>query len=209
MNLRTARLALLTSCTVLLASSVVRAAPPGPRDPDWPCQQIKVPDLSLAAVWSGPTVDPQQSNWKDDPDVVDLVHHIAPRAEPVDQVQGSIHTFAKHAGNQKKAKLLDVLVGTFSMLGDERLSVMGGLDRVGKRQKELAEQIRSDNEMLQNMQAETASDPQVVQRLTQQVTWEVEVFQDRRKALSYACEVPGKIEQRWFALARQIQQELK
>jgi hypothetical protein len=44
--------------------------------------------------------------------------------------------------------------------------------------------------------------------MTQQVTWEVEVFQDRRQALTYACEVPGKIEQRLFTLAHQIQAEL-
>jgi hypothetical protein len=44
--------------------------------------------------------------------------------------------------------------------------------------------------------------------MTQQVTWEAEVFQDRRQALSYACDVPGKIEQRLFAIAHQIQQEL-
>ena len=43
----------------------------------------------------------------------------------------------------------------------------------------------------------------------QQVTWDAEVFRDRRQALSYACDVPGKIEQRLFALARIIQQELQ
>jgi len=26
-----------------------------PRFPDWPCNQIKVPDISIAAVWAGPT----------------------------------------------------------------------------------------------------------------------------------------------------------
>ena len=44
--------------------------------------------------------------------------------------------------------------------------------------------------------------------MTQQVTWKAEMFQDRRQAIGYACEVPGKIEQRLFALARQIQQAL-
>ena len=33
-------------------------------------------------------------------------------------------------------------------------------------------------------------------------------FQDRRQAIGYACDVPAKIEQRLFAIARQIQQEL-
>ena len=45
--------------------------------------------------------------------------------------------------------------------------------------------------------------------MTQRITWEAAVFQDRRQALSYACDVPGKIEQRLFALARTIQAALQ
>ena len=48
-----------------------------------------------------------------------------------------------------------------------------------------------------------------VNQMTQRVTWEAQVFQDRRQALSYACDVPGKIEQRLFALARTIQEALQ
>ena len=39
----------------LAASSIARAA--DPRFPDWPCNQIKVPELSVAAVWAGPPID--------------------------------------------------------------------------------------------------------------------------------------------------------
>ena len=28
-----------------------------PRFPDWPCGQIKVPEISVAAVWAGPSID--------------------------------------------------------------------------------------------------------------------------------------------------------
>jgi hypothetical protein len=35
----------------LFAAAAGNAAPPGPRDLDWPCQQIKVPRMSLAAIW--------------------------------------------------------------------------------------------------------------------------------------------------------------
>ena len=86
--------------------------------------------------------------------------------------------------------------------------MMAGLDRFGARQKELATEIRADNEKLRALKNDKTSDPKAVDRMTQQVTWEVQVFQDRRQALSYACEVPSRIEQRLFALARQIQREL-
>lgn len=192
----------------LLFPAASFAQPPGARDPDWPCQQIKVPELSMAAVWSGPPVDPNDTTWRDDAAVSGLVEQLAPRRVPMERAQALLHDFAQHAGEQKNKELLQVLGGLFSVLGQERDSVIAGLDRFGGRQKELATQIRKDNEKLREMQKDTASDPNALQQMTQQVTWQVEVFQDRRQALSYACDVPGKIEQRLFALAHQIQAEL-
>jgi hypothetical protein len=193
----------------LLAPVVAFADPPGVRDPNWPCQQIKVPELSLAAVWSGPKVDLEQTGWQDDPAIADLVQKLVPRREPIDQAQLLIHDFAQHAGKRKQAQLLQLLVGLFTDLGQERDSVISGLDRFGGRQKELAAQVREDNEKLRGLQTEAAPDTQAIEQMTQKVTWEVQVFQDRRQALTYACDVPGKIEQRLFSLARLIQQELK
>ncbi len=194
---------------LLLAPITAFADPPAARDPNWPCQQIKVPELSLAAVWSGPSVDPQQIAWKDDQAVADLVRKLAQRRQPIDQAQDLIHDFAQHTGERKQAQLLKLLIGLFTVLSEERDSVMTGLDRFGGRQKELAAEVRADNERLRALQADTASDLQALQQMTQKLTWEAEVFQDRRQALSYACDVPSKIEQRLFSLGRLIQQELE
>ena len=73
----------------LFAASVAagHAAPPGSRDPDWPCQQIKVPQLSLASVWSGPPVDRQQIDWRQDQPVVDLAHELSQRRIPIEQAK--------------------------------------------------------------------------------------------------------------------------
>jgi hypothetical protein len=200
---------MLTVGVAMSAAAAANAAPPVPRDPDWPCQQIKVPELSLAAVWSGPQVDLQQSGWKDDRQVADMAEKLSPRREPLERAGDIIHDFARQTGNQKVARLTMLLAGIHDTLDTERNSVIAGLDRFGRRQKELAEGIRSDNAKLQALQAEAGSDPNAILRMTQQVAWEVEVFQDRRQAISYACDAPTKIEQRLFALAHLIQQELE
>jgi hypothetical protein len=191
----------------LLVAAVARAAPS--RDPDWPCQQIKVPELSLAAVWGGPPVDPQQIDWQHDQAVADLVHEITQRREPLAQAQDKILAFSQQANERKQQKLLALVAGVFSVLDDERSVVIAGLDRYGLRQKELAAGIRDDNAKLRQLQADTAADAGEVAQMVQRITWEAEVFQDRRQALSYACDVPGKIEQRLFGLARTIQQALQ
>jgi hypothetical protein len=206
--IRNCRPAAALFAAVLLAPMVANAQGYGKRDPNWPCQQIKVPELSLASVWSGPPVDPHDDRWKNDAAVADLVDKLAPRRQPIEHAQTLLHDFASHLGGDRQTQLLQVLAGLFSLSTAERDSVMAGLDRFGARQKELAVQIRADNERLRTLQSDPKADPNVVQQLTNQITWQVELFQDRRQSISYACDVPAKIEQHLFALARQIQQEL-
>jgi hypothetical protein len=194
-----------TLTIALLAATAALAAPPGPRDPDWPCQQIKVPELSLGAVWSGPPVDPQRTDWRQDRQVADLARRLAQRRIPIEQAETEIRGFAEQAGVEKPQRLPALLVALFDNLNRERESVIAGLDRFGHRQKELADSLRADNDKLSAMRQDAGADPAAVQKLTQQVSWEVQVFQDRREALGYACEVPAAIEQRLFALARTIQ----
>lgn len=194
---------------VLWTVAAAVAAPSGPRDPDWPCQQIKVPQLSLASVWSGPPVDQQPADWQQNHAVSDLVHEVAQRREPLAQAQAKIHDFAQQVNGHRQQELLQLVTGLFSALDEERSAVISGLDRFGARQKQLAAQIREDNDKLRKLQADPASDAGEVNQMVQRVTWEAEVFQDRRQALSYACDVPGKIEQRLFGLAKVVQGEMQ
>ena len=84
-----------------------------------------------------------------------------------------------------------------------------GLRRFGRRQRELAAGLRTDLAHLNATQAAATPDDALVNRLTDQVGWENRVFQERRQALGYVCDVPGRIEQRLFALARAIQRQLE
>jgi len=196
-------------CAMVLGAVLLAAtAEAAPRDTDWPCRQIKVAQLSLAAVWSGPLPDRRPDDWRDDQPVVDLAHALAQRRMPLEQAQQAIHDFARQAAEQKQQRLLALLTGLFAVLDEERGSVVSGLERFGVRQKELADGIRADNETLRAMQADAAAEPGKVNEMAQRIGWEAEVFQDRRQALSYACDVPSRIEQRLFALARIIRQEL-
>jgi hypothetical protein len=194
---------------LLAACALIAAAAPGPRDPDWPCQQIKVAHLSLAAVWSGPALDGKHGDWRQDPQLSDLVQVMVQRRVSLDQVQAKMRTFAVQAGDQKAPKLLMALSAVFDLLDAERSSVIDGLDRFGARQKELAAALREDTDKLRALQADPTSDAGEVNQMVQRVTWEAQVFQDRRQALGFACEVPSKIEQRLFALARATQDAIE
>jgi len=157
----------------------------------------------------GPPLDTQQVDWRQNVQVADLVHDLAQRRMPIDQAQDKIRAVAQQASEQKQSTLLELLAGLFGVLDEERSAVIAGLERFGARQKQLAAAIRDNNEKLRAMQSDPKTDAGDLNMMVQRITWDTEVFRDRQQALSYACEVPGKIEQRLFTLARAIQQELR
>jgi len=58
-----------------------------PRFPDWPCSQIKVPEISVAAVWAGPSIDDVGNAWEEDATIRDLRARLAARRTPLDDAQ--------------------------------------------------------------------------------------------------------------------------
>ncbi len=191
---------------LLLATRVAEAAPPGPIDPDWPCQQIKVPLLSTGSMWTGPPPDAAMKTWPEDKRIADLVETLAERRVPLEQAQAQVKQFAATLGADRDAKLTALFAGLFQTLGQERSEVIDGLDRYGQRQKELAASIRTELEALRSEQDLASPDQHKLAELGQHVGWDTQVFNDRRQTLSYACQVPDTIAQRLFALARAIQE---
>ena len=97
-----------------------------PRFPDWPCAQIKVPEISVAAVWSGPSIDDVGTAWESDPALRNLVARLAARRTPLDAAEAAISEFISGdaADRQEKGKLL--FAGLFTILNQERSQVMNG-----------------------------------------------------------------------------------
>lgn len=193
---------------MLLVAGSAFAAPPGPRDPDWPCMSIRVPNLSLGALWSGPSIEAYRKTWSSDTAVADLAATLAQRRLPMDQATAEIKRFASESGAARQTKLLSLVAALFDVLNQDRSSVVAGLDRFGARQKELANEIRQQIDKLHTLQAAPDQDTKQIATLGDQLTWETRLFEERRQTTQYACAVPDLIEQRFFALARVVQQNL-
>ena len=199
---------ILFTVLALSAASSEACLAADPRYPDWPCAQAKVPEISLAAVWAGPPLDDVQNKWKDDAKVSALVTKTAARRLPLDDAEKDIKAFLAASNDKVTAGKL-LFAGLFDTLNAERSTVMNGLERVMRKQREAADKIRSDTVALQTMQSEASPDQQKVDELSNQVLWETRIFEDRRKVVKYVCEVPTTIDQRLFALGRVIQQEIE
>ena len=197
-------------CVLLAAAG---SSEPGraadPRYPDWPCAQAKVPEISLAAVWAGPPLDDVANRWKDDARVSALVPRLAARRTPIDEAQKTITDFlaSSSADKAERGKLL--FAGLFDALNAQRSSVMSGLERVTRKQRDAADKIRADTLALQALQDAPTKDQAKIDELGNQLVWETRIFEDRRRVIKFVCEVPTAIDQRLFALGRVIQQEME
>jgi hypothetical protein len=201
----------MTALCVLfaVAGPADRSFAADPRYPNWPCAQAKVPEISLAAVWDGPALDDAASKWKDNAKVGALVPRLAARRTPLDEAEKIIADFLSDSAVQKNETGKLLFAGLFDTLNAQRSAVMGGLERVTRKQREAADKIRSDRSALHALQDASPTDQAKIEELGNQLVWETRIFEDRQRVIKFVCEVPTAIEQRLFALGRVIQQELE
>src|SRR6516164_5671425 len=118
-----------------------------PRYPDWPCVQPKVPELSAAAMWNGPSITDVGNKWQDDPKIKDLVELIAARRTSLEAAQKAIGEFLVGTPAEK-----EVFAGLFDTLGGQRRELMDGIERVSRKEVDLAAKIKSDVARLRELQ---------------------------------------------------------
>jgi hypothetical protein len=180
-----------------------------PRYPDWPCTQAKVPDISLAAVWAGPPLDDVADKWRNDAKASALVAKLAARRIPLEEAQKAITEFLAASAAEKAAMGKLLFAGLFDTLNAQRSSVMNGLERVTRKQRDAADKIRAATIELQALQGASPPDQPKIEELGNQLVWQTRIFEDRQRVIKFVCEVPTAIDQRLFALGRTIQQEME
>jgi len=200
------RIATSALLAFIATSGVCHAA--DPRYPDWPCVQAKVPEISLAAVWAGPPLDDVANKWKDDAKVGALVAKLAARRTALEDAQKAITEYLNSSADKTQSGKL-LFSGLFDSLNAQRSSVLNGLERITRKQREAADKIRADTLAMHALQGEAQPDQAKIDEFGNQLVWETRIFEDRRRVIKFVCEVPTAIDQRLFALGRAIQQEIE
>lgn len=197
---------------LLLLAAALALLPPLPpataADSDWPCVQRKVPEITAAAVWTRPPLGDRGKDWRDDPAIAALVERLAARRTPLEEAEKEIAALAR-SGENAEDKLIALFVGLLNRLNLERGDVIDGIERYGAHQKALAEQLRKEESTLDRKRAAAEPDAGEIADLSDRLLWDLRIFDERQKSLSFVCEVPVLIEQRMFALARAIQSHLE
>ena len=198
------------SC-VVVALAVCLAQPAfalDPRYPDWPCQQLKVPGISIASVWTGPSIEGFDKTEPADSGLAELVSRLAARRTPMEDARKLIAEFVVGTSDEKQQKAKSLFAALYSRLNAQRDEVMNGIERFSRKQKAMAEQIRGETQQMRELQDKPDADRMQSDELANRLSWQTRIFEDRRKSTSYVCDVPVLIEKRLFDLGSAIQNAL-
>lgn len=194
------RAAAAFAVVAVLSTPAVAVAQGAPQaDADWPCVQRKVPTLTPAAIWTGPSLE-QAGEWTDDAEVADLVRRLSQRRTPLEEAQAEIEAFAETLDPSAREERLTLLfAGLFDTMNAERGDIIDGIERYARRQRAMAEDIRAEAQRI-----DAAGEGGSTVEAREKLRWEQRIFDERRKSLPYICEAPRLVEQRLFALGRTI-----
>lgn len=188
-----------------LAAGIGAASGAANQDPDWPCMQRKVPELSLGQIWTGPELPAAARDWASDKEIAALVAELSARRVPLAEAQDRLRDFARALpADQADSRMLTLVQGLFDHMNAYRSEIMSGIQRYARKQRDLAAELRREGSELDALRARADADPVEIDRLNQRLTWDTRIFDERVQSLTYVCEVPTLIEQRLYALAKTI-----
>ncbi len=172
-------------------------------DPDWPCIQRKVPELSIGQIWTGPDLPPEAADWAKDEALHELVEELAARRLTLADAQHKIRAYRDGlpAGEMPRKRAM-LVQGLFEMMNGERAHVMSGIARYAHRQRDMAANLRAEGSALDALRTKPDADQAQIAIRTEQLTFRTRIFQERVQSLTYVCEVPTLIEQRLYALVK-------
>lgn len=197
-------------CTILLAGAML-ALPAGParsQSADWPCVQVLVPELSIGQIWPGPAA--KGHDWQTDPQIAGLAIRLADQKLPLPEARRQIGDFARAQPEAERAERLALLArAVLEAVNGERADMISGLRRYARRQQALAERIAEESRGLSGLVPSRGADvPPDLADLKAARDWDLRIYEDRRAMLGQLCEQPVLMEQRAFAVARMMAENL-
>lgn len=195
----------------VIALGAPRALAADATSADWPCVQRKVAKLTSAQMWDGAPVD-DLTKWRDNEEIAKLIVVLASRRVSLEQATAAIARFAAAQPQERRDEALKLLfAGLLSTINSDRTVVMSGIERFQQRQKARAAEIERQGTAIQELKERAVNDEKARAELAaaeDRYNWDVRVFSERQQSLPLACEVPVLVEQRLFALGREIRSRM-
>jgi hypothetical protein len=181
------------------------AAVPG-QDPDWPCQQRLVRQVTAGTYWNGTLAAPTDAELND-PRVKQLVSDVAPRTVALEDAEPKIKAYLKSLKPGEHAALAaTAFQAIVAATNDERATIIDRIEDLNRRQRDLAKIVGGvEDELSAIPETATGEDAERRAEIVQRRDYLRRSFEDAHRTVRYACEVPGQLDQRIGAFAKLMQ----
>lgn len=166
-------------------------------DPDWPCIQRKVENLSASLMWPTPVTRTPLT-----PAAKELVAILSLRRVTLEEAEAHVRAFIEKTAPVDGHLLGNIFHGVFENLADNRQRLTAGIARYSRSQIALASRIDGSRVEIAKLTSETKPDFDRIDKLEEQIDWDERIYRDRSQALTYVCETPVLLEKRAYAIAQ-------
>ena len=177
-------------------------------DPEWPCLQRRVENMSLGLMWTHPIPDgkiPAEIR----PQAHELAETLVLRRVSLIEAEALIEGFLRDTPGVTDAVLGQIFRVVFERINSNRSQLIGGITRYSLAQIVAAERIDKTRGEMDQLMAAEAPDYDRVDAIEEQLDWQQRIYRDRAQALTYVCETPVLLEKRTFALAQALAKHLQ
>ena len=181
--------------SLFFISNNIFAQPPGKeKNPDWPCIQVLIEELSWGSIWTGPPLDENSSKWIDDENLSALAKKLMNRKTKENEGIGELKKYIKKNNSPNQlTKLFHALFDTTNEIWRKRTAK---LLNFGKRQRLTSEKISVKLEKIKQLSKDPNLNKDEIQKLENEKFWDIRRFEDRRNLSDSLCDLPRFYEKR-------------
>lgn len=179
-------------------------------DPEWPCVQRLVEQVSPAIMWPVPVDESASAQWRKDPDIRELAEMLGDIETYGEAEQARVAAFADAVPEeQKEVRLTLLAAGIVEVTNRVRSHYISGIKRYTHQQIAIADQVEDALNELSVLG--DSSDPDAAakrEEITTTLTWHERVYDQREQAIRSLCEQPVELEETLSTILRDLAQYL-
>lgn len=179
-------------------------------EPDWPCPQKYVAEMSWGATWTGPSLDTALESWHDNTKLREIITLLSDDTTTEAEAITAINDFADSVEGDKEKELTELFAGLFETMNNQRTSAQAGIKRFFRRQEKVVENVNAAGAVLHDLdEKKVKHDSEEYLDARKRLAWHTRVFDERQKLTPYMCDVPVIIERHLGTYARAIEAQLE
>jgi hypothetical protein len=202
------RLSCWAASALIALGSAAHAAPPA-SDPDWPCRQRLVPELTGATLWNGPPL-PIDGKWQGDKKIAAVVTAVSNRDLPIEDGKTQLGKFADSVRPAERRKILpEIFAGIVDEINRQRGTIITRIEELTRRQRGIGDVVsKITTELEQIPEDAEGADAERRAEIVERRNYVIRAFEEEERTMRYACEAPVDLEARLGDYARLLQAKL-